>query len=185
MRAWLDCDLRRFRRCGNRCRCGDGERWPSRSAHAPLISPGAKVSEDSQVDPTAPGGDAVGQGCFNDVEYWRIQLRAGDKVEVKGSGDDRRTRLSDRVLCAGHDRQEDRLRHVGRSRVHRPSTRCGSRRSNRDLSRRRRPELLQRHRRAVHVRRHGPTTRPSRRAKWRLPLARRGRRSRRRRARRR
>jgi hypothetical protein len=54
-------------------------------AHAPTISAGAKVSEDSQVDPTAPGGDAVGQGCFNDVEYWRIQLRAGDKVEVKGT----------------------------------------------------------------------------------------------------
>jgi len=43
------------------------------------------VSEDSQVDRTAPGGDAVGQGCFNDVEYWRIQLKAGDKVEVKGT----------------------------------------------------------------------------------------------------
>jgi hypothetical protein len=54
-------------------------------AHAPMISAGAKVSENSQVDPTAPGGDAVGQGCFNDVEYWRIQLRAGDKVEVKGT----------------------------------------------------------------------------------------------------
>jgi hypothetical protein len=54
-------------------------------SHAPMISPGTKVSEDSQVDRTAPGGDAVGQGCFNDVEYWRIQLKAGDKVEVKGT----------------------------------------------------------------------------------------------------
>jgi hypothetical protein len=54
-------------------------------AHAPMISPGTKMSENSQVDPTAPGGDAVGQGCFNDVEYWRIQLRTGDKVEVKGT----------------------------------------------------------------------------------------------------
>jgi hypothetical protein len=54
-------------------------------SHAPMISAGVTVSENSQVDPTAPGGDAVGQGCFNDVEYWRIQLRAGDKVEVRGT----------------------------------------------------------------------------------------------------
>ena len=54
-------------------------------AHAPMISPGTKVSENSQIDKTAPGGDAVGQGCFNNVEYWRIQLRAGDKVEIKGT----------------------------------------------------------------------------------------------------
>jgi hypothetical protein len=54
-------------------------------AHAPLISPGAKVAENSQVDNTAPGGDAVGQGCFNDVEYWRIRLTAGDKLEIKGN----------------------------------------------------------------------------------------------------
>jgi hypothetical protein len=54
-------------------------------SRAPMISAGAKVSENSQVDPTASGGDAVGQGCFNDVEYWRIQLRGGDKVEVKGT----------------------------------------------------------------------------------------------------
>jgi hypothetical protein len=53
-------------------------------ARAPMISPGVKVSENSQIDRTAPGGDALGQGCFNNVEYWRIRLLAGDKVEVKG-----------------------------------------------------------------------------------------------------
>ena len=54
-------------------------------SHAPAISPGAKVSEDTQTDQTAPGGDAVGQGCFNDVEYWKVALKAGDKVQIKGS----------------------------------------------------------------------------------------------------
>jgi hypothetical protein len=54
-------------------------------SHAPMISAGTKVVENSQLDKTAPGGDAVGQGCFNDVEYWRIQLKAGDRVEVKGT----------------------------------------------------------------------------------------------------
>jgi len=49
-----------------------------------------KVSENSQVDKTAPGGDAVGQGCFNNVEYWKLPLKAGDKVEIKGNRDDRR-----------------------------------------------------------------------------------------------
>ena len=52
---------------------------------APTISPGAKVSENSGIDQTAPGGDNVGQGCFNDVEYWRLPLTAGDQVEIKGS----------------------------------------------------------------------------------------------------
>jgi hypothetical protein len=54
-------------------------------AHAPLITPGAKLSENSQVDKTAPGGDAVGQGCFNDVEYWKLPLKAGDKVVIRGT----------------------------------------------------------------------------------------------------
>jgi hypothetical protein len=54
-------------------------------SHAPAISTGTQVSEDSQVDQTAPGGDAVGQGCFNDVEYWKVPLKAGDKVQIKGS----------------------------------------------------------------------------------------------------
>lgn len=54
-------------------------------SHAPAISPGTKVSENSQVDPTAPGGDAVGQGCFNDVEYWKVPLQAGDKVQITGT----------------------------------------------------------------------------------------------------
>jgi hypothetical protein len=52
---------------------------------APTIRPGAKVSENSSVDVTASGGDSVGQGCFNDVEYWRLPLTAGDKVEIKGT----------------------------------------------------------------------------------------------------
>jgi hypothetical protein len=54
-------------------------------AHSPVFSPGTKVSENSQLDNTAPGGDAVGQGCFNNVEYWRIRLAAGDKIEIKGN----------------------------------------------------------------------------------------------------
>jgi hypothetical protein len=54
-------------------------------AHAPVISLGAKVSENSQVDNTAPGGDALGQGCFNDVEYWKLPLTAGDKVVIRGT----------------------------------------------------------------------------------------------------
>ncbi len=52
---------------------------------APTISPGTTVSENSSIDRTAPGGDSVGQGCFNDVEYWRLPLTAGDRVEIKGS----------------------------------------------------------------------------------------------------
>jgi hypothetical protein len=51
---------------------------------APTISPGTNVSENSAVDETAPGGDNVGQGCFIDVEYWRLPLTAGDRVEIKG-----------------------------------------------------------------------------------------------------
>ena len=54
-------------------------------ARAPTITPGTKMSENSQIDKTAPGGDAVGQGCFNNVEYWKLPLKAGDKVEIKGS----------------------------------------------------------------------------------------------------
>jgi hypothetical protein len=54
-------------------------------SHAPAISPGTKVSENSQTDLTAPGGDAVGQGCFNDVEYWKVSLKAGDKVQITGA----------------------------------------------------------------------------------------------------
>ena len=54
-------------------------------AHAPMIRPGANVSENSSIDQTASGGDAVGQGCFNDVEYWKLPLKTGDKVEIKGS----------------------------------------------------------------------------------------------------
>jgi len=50
------------------------------------IAPGAKVSEDSAHDQTALGGNSVGQGCFNDVEYWRLPLTAGDQVEIDGKG---------------------------------------------------------------------------------------------------
>jgi hypothetical protein len=54
-------------------------------SHAPTIGPGTKVSENSSTDRTAPGGDNVGQGCFNDVEYWRLPLTAGDQVKITGS----------------------------------------------------------------------------------------------------
>ena len=43
------------------------------------------MTENSQIDQTAPGGDSVGQGCFVDVEYWRLPLTAGDHVVIKGT----------------------------------------------------------------------------------------------------
>ena len=54
---------------------------------APVIRPGVQFSGDTSTDATANGsiGSEESTGCWNDVEYWRLSLTAGDQVLIKGA----------------------------------------------------------------------------------------------------
>ena len=56
-------------------------------ASAPVLRPGVEVSGDTSTDETGDGsiGSDESQGCWNDVEYWRLGLAAGDQVLIKGT----------------------------------------------------------------------------------------------------
>ena len=56
-------------------------------ASAPLVRPGVQLSGDTSTDATANGsiGSEESTGCWNDVEYWRLPLIAGDQVLIKGT----------------------------------------------------------------------------------------------------
>jgi hypothetical protein len=54
-------------------------------AKAPMVTSGAKATEDTGTEATGQGGESVGQGCFISVEYFRLSLKAGDKVQIKGA----------------------------------------------------------------------------------------------------
>jgi hypothetical protein len=56
-------------------------------ASAPVLRPGAEASGDTSIDETGNGsiGSDESQGCWNDVEYWRLALAAGDQVLIKGT----------------------------------------------------------------------------------------------------
>jgi hypothetical protein len=55
-------------------------------ASAPLIRPGVAASGDTSKDETGNGsiGSEESQGCWNDVEYWRLALTSGDQVLITG-----------------------------------------------------------------------------------------------------
>ncbi len=55
-------------------------------ATAPLVVPGAQESENTATDPTSQGAEGIGiaSGCWDDLEYWRLPLRAGEKVVITG-----------------------------------------------------------------------------------------------------
>src|SRR5204862_3472919 len=56
-------------------------------ASAPVIRPGVQLSGDTSTDATANGsiGSEESTGCWNDVEYRRLPLTAGDQVLSKGT----------------------------------------------------------------------------------------------------
>ena len=56
-------------------------------ASAPVLRPGVVASGDTSTDETGNGsiGSEESQGCWNDVEYWRLALAAGDQVLIKGA----------------------------------------------------------------------------------------------------
>ncbi len=56
-------------------------------ASPPLLHPGAKAAGDTSRDETGDGsiGSNASQGCWNDVEYWRIALAAGDQLLIRGT----------------------------------------------------------------------------------------------------
>jgi hypothetical protein len=55
-------------------------------ARAPLVKAGAQETENTSNDPTLRQdvGSALSHGCWNDFEYWRLPLAAGDKVSITG-----------------------------------------------------------------------------------------------------
>jgi hypothetical protein len=56
-------------------------------ASAPVLRPGVEAAGDTSIDETGNGsiGSDESQGCWNDVEYWRVALAAGDQVLIKGA----------------------------------------------------------------------------------------------------
>jgi hypothetical protein len=56
-------------------------------ASAPVLRPGVAASGDTSKDETGSGsiGSDESQGCWNDLEYWRLGLAAGDQVLIKGT----------------------------------------------------------------------------------------------------
>jgi hypothetical protein len=56
-------------------------------ASAPVVRPGVEASGDTSIDETGNGsiGSNESPGCWNDVEYWRLALAAGDHVLIKGA----------------------------------------------------------------------------------------------------
>jgi hypothetical protein len=56
-------------------------------AAAPVVRPGVEASGNTASDSTADGsiGAELSPGCWNDVEYWRLRLAAGDVVSIKGT----------------------------------------------------------------------------------------------------
>jgi hypothetical protein len=56
-------------------------------AAAPVVRAGAVASGNTASDSTADGsiGSELSRGCWNDVEYWRLRLAAGDVVSIKGT----------------------------------------------------------------------------------------------------
>jgi hypothetical protein len=57
---------------------------------APLVASGAKLSGDTTSDPTTPGDNGIGfdSGCWHDLEFWRLELGAGDAATFSGGGID-------------------------------------------------------------------------------------------------
>jgi len=53
---------------------------------APMIRLGVQQTQNTQNDPTARGdvGSGASLGCWNDHEFWRVQLNAGDAVLLRG-----------------------------------------------------------------------------------------------------
>jgi len=56
-------------------------------ATAPIVVPGAQESENTATDPTSQGAEGIGiaSGCWDDLEYWRLPLGAGEKVVITGT----------------------------------------------------------------------------------------------------
>jgi hypothetical protein len=56
-------------------------------AAAPIVRAGVEATGDTAGDSTADGsvGSDESPGCWNDVEYWRLRLAAGDEVSIKGT----------------------------------------------------------------------------------------------------
>jgi hypothetical protein len=56
-------------------------------ASAPVLRAGVEAAGDTSTDETGDGsiGSDESQGCWNNVEYWRLVLSAGDEVLIKGS----------------------------------------------------------------------------------------------------
>jgi len=54
---------------------------------APVVRSGVQESGNTMSDPTGNGsiGSDLSPGCWNDVEYWRLPLTAGDQILVKGT----------------------------------------------------------------------------------------------------
>ena len=53
---------------------------------APLVRPGIVQTTNTSTDPTADGniGSEVSLGCWHSLQYWRLQLKAGDQASFSG-----------------------------------------------------------------------------------------------------
>jgi hypothetical protein len=56
-------------------------------AAAPVLRAGVEAAGNTASDSTGNGsiGSELSPGCWNDVEYWRLRLAAGDVVSIKGT----------------------------------------------------------------------------------------------------
>ena len=56
-------------------------------AAAPVLRAGVEAAGDTASDSTGNGsiGSELSPGCWNDVEYWRLRLAAGDVVSIRGT----------------------------------------------------------------------------------------------------
>jgi hypothetical protein len=56
-------------------------------ATGPIVRAGIQQAADTASDPTSRHtvGSEESRGCWNDLEYWRLPLAAGDQVLIKAS----------------------------------------------------------------------------------------------------
>ena len=64
-----------------------GAAGSTRIASAPLVRPGVAQTEDTIDEATRRGklGSELSLGCWVDYEFWRLPLKAGDRVAIAGN----------------------------------------------------------------------------------------------------
>jgi len=65
---------------------GAGAAGSASISGAPIVRAGVQETGNTMTDSTGDGsiGSDLSPGCWNDVEYWRLPLTAGDEVVLSG-----------------------------------------------------------------------------------------------------